>query len=491
MGSIQQRNLHHLVIVFFLMTSTSLTADGQIKLAGYGSTRCSGRVEVFYKSTWGTVCDDNWDLNDAEVVCRQLNCGTALSAPQLAHFGKGTGEILLDDVDCSGSERYLIECQHRGFSTHNCEHNEDAGVFCSASLPMASISVNPVDEVIWGQDVKISCSISSRPEHLVIETFILEKASSSFSMNQASSANSATFSMPKVNTENEGSYRCRFQAKVSNQAFTSPLSTSVRLSVTVPLQQPSISLTSLNRGLDWGSEGAETTRGYSFVFTCSISSPYPGGVFSLVFSGSSLNYTQPAVNNSASFDFPVAEYEHQGNYSCVYEVTLSSRRFTSEHNAPISVIVKMSLLLLVSSAAAGGLLLLLLVLLVVCLVCKRRQRAKQPGALVQTQMAVRNSKEEDEEDVYMNVNPEDTEEKLKKDEGREEEEESDEDDDYERASPDVNFTKANEVGYSVEEHREEEEETSDDERDYENVTQPFGEQTIDIYGGDEDIYQNL
>ena len=82
----------------------------QVRLNGTNRHNNSkGRVEVNYDGQgWGTICDDNWNLTDANVVCRMLGLGPAIEATSSAFFGQGNGPIWFDDVKCIGNEESLL-----------------------------------------------------------------------------------------------------------------------------------------------------------------------------------------------------------------------------------------------------------------------------------------------------------------------------------------------------------------------------------------------
>ncbi|NWW50795.1 HIPL1 protein, partial [Pedionomus torquatus] len=114
-------------------STTPPLQNGAVRLMDKrGRGRSRGRVEVYINGEWGTVCDDGWSSLAAAVVCRQLGFPYVVRASKKAEFGEGTSlRILLDDVQCSGQEKTLLECHHADIGTHNCSHEEDAGVVCS------------------------------------------------------------------------------------------------------------------------------------------------------------------------------------------------------------------------------------------------------------------------------------------------------------------------------------------------------------------------
>ncbi|XP_058413410.1 antigen WC1.1-like [Diceros bicornis minor] len=120
-------------------SAANCSESRQLRLVDGGGP-CAGRVEILHQGSWGTICDDSWDLNDAHVVCRQLGCGEALNATVSAHFGAGSDPIWLDDLNCTGKETHVWKCPSRGWGQHDCRHKEDAGVICSEFLALRMVS---------------------------------------------------------------------------------------------------------------------------------------------------------------------------------------------------------------------------------------------------------------------------------------------------------------------------------------------------------------
>ncbi|NXJ84372.1 C163A protein, partial [Trogon melanurus] len=105
----------------------------RVRLVG-SPRRCAGRVEVYSYGTWGTVCQDGWDVPDVTVVCRQLGCGTALEAPGSDRFGPGTGPLWPGASGCTGTEASLWDCP--SLAHGDCQRGGGAAAVCSGHLSL-------------------------------------------------------------------------------------------------------------------------------------------------------------------------------------------------------------------------------------------------------------------------------------------------------------------------------------------------------------------
>lgn len=197
-------------------------------------------------------------MGNADVVCRQLGCGHAVAAPSSAHFGRGSGPIWLDNVECSGVEVALTHCRHPGFGENNCGHGEDASAICLGKMPGSfsiyevmhfsyqthcnpfflssvlgalakpQISVSPSPEASWGDRVEFTCTVVT--EHLG-GTFFLKKTQGPFKMVKYSENEAATFVFQRVDFDQKGSYYCEYQKKLSNQVINYPQGNTADLTV--------------------------------------------------------------------------------------------------------------------------------------------------------------------------------------------------------------------------------------------------------------------
>ena len=125
-----------------------------MRLAGVNGVNYTGRVEVFYQGKWGKICSNEWDIDDAKVVCKQLGFKSALAE----FIGMGTKHenvpIVMSNVACTGTESGLAFCT-RSDGDHKCVDNIGAQALCepgkftieiSYSVRMCALSVI----LLWG-----------------------------------------------------------------------------------------------------------------------------------------------------------------------------------------------------------------------------------------------------------------------------------------------------------------------------------------------------
>ncbi|XP_052086547.1 deleted in malignant brain tumors 1 protein-like [Mytilus californianus] len=123
------------LFIVFALCSVILAAHS-IQAQSTGDVRLtnSKRLEIYYSGEWGTVCDDEFDDNDAKIACKQLGYSNGKSLGNAVD--DGSGKIWLDDLKCTGSESKLRYCYHAGWGKENCKHDEDVGILCDNNSPV-------------------------------------------------------------------------------------------------------------------------------------------------------------------------------------------------------------------------------------------------------------------------------------------------------------------------------------------------------------------
>ena len=118
--------------------------DGDIKLSG-SSYSSQGRVDLCINGTWGTICSDYFDINDANVVCRQLGYFPygmlvkcyyyhskihCISGAIIINSWSNVFPVYINDLNCTGNESTVWDCPHNGLIDYSCYYRNDAAIAC-------------------------------------------------------------------------------------------------------------------------------------------------------------------------------------------------------------------------------------------------------------------------------------------------------------------------------------------------------------------------
>ncbi|KAA0714261.1 Soluble scavenger receptor cysteine-rich domain-containing protein SSC5D [Triplophysa tibetana] len=301
--------------------------------------RCSGRVEMRQMHQWGTVCQRGWDLEDAAVVCRELNCGFVLDVPNGARFGRPSVDVLWKDVKCSGDEFSLDLCE-RSLNEGMCAHDEDAGVECTGKLPAPTLSIHSLFYVYSaGEAVHFKCTAPYWQS--VIDFHLYKRGVSTPLVTQRADPRQMTVDLTLSDLEisHQGSYSClyRIHSKVENSpSGNSPHSNLINITV-LEIHTPQI----------WYNTSPEARpgwviRGQSFNVTCFTQPQYPGGSFQLrlIRPNGTVRHSLPALTPSVTFTFSNAQSSTEGYYCCLYKVQTGERTFISRESQPLPISIR-------------------------------------------------------------------------------------------------------------------------------------------------------
>eukprot|EP00064_Thunnus_orientalis_P005818 superscaffoldBa00000586_g5832 len=290
-----------------------------------GTSLCSGRLEVKSEQSWFSVCEADFDQWDAEVVCRELNCGTP-SVLQGVLYEEAEAPMWTKEFQCRGHESSLLDCGISDSARRTCSPSKAVRLTCSEPVRLMGgasrcAGTLEVKQVVWRP-------VSSDQWTLKEATLACRALDCGSAVSTGSRNNTSGRYIWLIEPE------CVQSGSALRDCATLAFASSImELTCSDLLVQPIISLSSTMGGVsDAKQQGFWVHQGSNFTISCSIQPQYPGGSFQLTFTSSDTthNYTQPAVNHFADFLFTAADPTHQGNYSCIYNIYVFSHNFSSE-----------------------------------------------------------------------------------------------------------------------------------------------------------------
>ncbi|XP_051813975.1 scavenger receptor cysteine-rich type 1 protein M130-like isoform X2 [Acanthochromis polyacanthus] len=312
-------------------TTAQITVKDSVRLVG-GTHRCSGRLQVKRNQVWSSVCSDGFDLQDAEVVCRELGCGSPSGFKEELY---GEAPEWIPEFRCGGHESALLHCERSDRDT--CSPETTVTLTCSAPDQVRLVG----NRSTCAGELQMKVHEDWRPA--VDEDWYWNHTWTSAAAAAASAVCSQLGCGSIVTTDLERIGSKRPVWRIESSCFQSAISLqdclflsdeardsdSLQVICSDLLVQPNISVSSSR--LEVQQQKVRVLLGSNFSIICSTRPQYPGGSFQLVFNSSSstLNYVLPAVTHSAFFLFPAAEGLHRGTYTCIYHLYVFSHNFSS------------------------------------------------------------------------------------------------------------------------------------------------------------------
>uniref|UniRef100_A0A3B3D8Y5 SRCR domain-containing protein n=1 Tax=Oryzias melastigma TaxID=30732 RepID=A0A3B3D8Y5_ORYME len=324
--------------------AVEITCSESIRLVN-GDNRCSGRLEVKSNNSWSIVCEDDFDQQDAEVVCRELGCG-APSVLQGAVYGETEAPEWSREFLCEGHESALLHCKSSSSSQKFCSSGKAVELTCSVSLRLVGTTSRcaGVLEMFYSKEWRPVYDYKSEENwNHESATAVCSRLDCGSSVFQEVTDNSTRRDVWRIESS---CWKSLSDHCVFGYDYNYYSEDRLEVSCSDSLESPNISVSSSSGVSKARNQGLQVFFGTSFSIICSSHHLYQGGIFQLIFNNSTttLNNTLPAVNNSALFSFLEASHAHQGDYICVHHVHINSQNLTLQsQQLSLTVLVSVSL----------------------------------------------------------------------------------------------------------------------------------------------------